>query len=82
MTFTDFVLIMIVYIVYDEYNLRRNEMNKFSLLFTNCKVGGVTIEQVFRRLIPFFIVTAVILLLVTFIPALSLTLPQMLDLIK
>ncbi|WP_312651598.1 hypothetical protein [Proteiniclasticum sp.] len=57
-------------------------MNKFSLLFTNCKVGGVTIEQVFRRLIPFFIVTAVILLLVTFIPALSLTLPQMLDLIK
>ena len=82
MTFTDFVLTMIVYIVYDEYNPRRNEMNKFSLLFTNCKVGGVTIEQVFRRLIPFFIVTAVILLLVTFIPALSLTLPQMLDLIK
>jgi len=73
---------MIVYIVYEEYNPRRNEMNKFSLLFTNCKVGGVTIEQVFRRLIPFFIVTAVILLLVTFIPALSLTLPQMLDLIK
>ncbi len=52
------------------------------ILFTGCKVGGVTIEQVFRRLIPFFIVTAVILLLVTFIPALSLTLPQMLDLIK
>ncbi len=52
------------------------------ILFTGCKVGGVTIEQVFKRLIPFFIVTAVILLLVTFIPALSLTLPQMLDLIK
>ncbi len=52
------------------------------ILFTGCKVGGVTIEQVFKRLIPFFIVTAVILLLVTFIPALSMTLPQMLDLIK
>jgi len=31
LTFTDFVLIMIVYIVYDAYNPRRNEMNKFSL---------------------------------------------------
>lgn len=52
------------------------------ILFTGCKVGGVTIEQVFKRLIPFFIVTTLILLLVTFIPALSMTLPQMLDLIK
>jgi len=52
------------------------------ILFTGCKVGGVTIEQVFKRLIPFFIVTSVILLLVTFMPALSMTLPQMLDLVK
>lgn len=52
------------------------------ILFTGCKVGGVTIEQVFRRLIPFFIVTAVILLLVTFLPELSLTLPRLLDLVK
>lgn len=52
------------------------------ILFTGCKVGGVTIEQVFKRLIPFFIVTTVILLLVTFIPALSMTLPRILDLVK
>ncbi|MFH5834895.1 TRAP transporter large permease [Proteiniclasticum sp. C24MP] len=52
------------------------------ILFTGCKVGGVTIEQVFRRLIPFFIVTAVILLLVTFLPELSMTLPRLLDLVK
>ena len=52
------------------------------ILFTGCKVGGVSIEQVFRRLIPFFIVTAVILLLVTFLPELSLTLPRLLDLVK
>jgi tripartite ATP-independent transporter DctM subunit len=52
------------------------------ILFTGCKVGGVTIEQVFSRLIPFFIVTTVVLLLVTFVPALSMTLPQMLNLIK
>lgn len=52
------------------------------ILFTGCKVGGVSIEQVFRRLIPFFIVTAVILLLVTFLPELSLALPRLLDLVK
>ncbi|HSL87217.1 MAG TPA: TRAP transporter large permease [Bacteroidales bacterium] len=52
------------------------------ILFTGCKVGGVTIEQVFKRLIPFFVVTAVILLLVTFIPAISMTLPRLLDLVK
>lgn len=52
------------------------------ILFTGCKVGGVSIEQVFRRLIPFFIVTAVIVLLMTFLPELSLTLPRLLDLVK
>ncbi|MBO1265325.1 TRAP transporter large permease [Proteiniclasticum sp. SCR006] len=52
------------------------------ILFTGCKVGSVSIEQVFRRLIPFFIVTAVILLLVTFLPELSLALPRLLDLVK
>jgi len=52
------------------------------IVFTGCKIGGVTIEQVFKRLMPFFIVSAIILLFVTFLPALSMTLPQMLDLVK
>ena len=52
------------------------------ILFTGCKVGGVTIEQVFKRLIPFFAVTAVILMIVTYVPTLSLWLPKVLGLIK
>lgn len=52
------------------------------ILFTGCKVGGVTIEEVFKKLIPYFVVTVSILLLVTYIPAISLTLPKLLGLIK
>lgn len=52
------------------------------ILFTGCKVGGVTIEQVFKRLIPFFAVTAAILMIVTYVPTLSLWLPKVLGLIK
>ncbi len=52
------------------------------ILFTGCKVGGVTIEQVFKRLIPFFIVTAIILMLVTYVPNISMFLPKLLGLVK
>lgn len=52
------------------------------ILFTGCKVGGVSIEQVFKRLLPFYAVTMVILLLVIFVPQLSLALPTLLGLIK
>ncbi|HAS74670.1 MAG TPA: hypothetical protein DCS67_11055 [Clostridiales bacterium UBA8960] len=52
------------------------------ILFTGCKVGGVTIEQVFKRLIPFFAVTAAILLVVTYVPSLSMWLPRLLGLVK
>lgn len=52
------------------------------ILFTGCKIGGVTIEQVFKRLVPFFIVLTAILLLVTYVPNLSLALPRFFDLIK
>ena len=52
------------------------------ILFTGCKIGGVTIEQVFKRLLPFFAVTAAILMLVTYIPAISMALPSWLGLIK
>lgn len=52
------------------------------ILFTGCKIGGVTIEQVIKRLLPFFAVTAAILMLVTYIPAISMALPTWLGLIK
>lgn len=52
------------------------------ILFTGCKIGGVSIEQVIKRLLPFFAVTAAILMLVTYIPAISMALPSWLGLIK
>lgn len=47
-----------------------------SVLFVGCKVGKVTLEAVAPKLIPFFIADVVMLMLVTFAPALSLTLPR------
>lgn len=52
------------------------------ILFTGCKVGGVSIEEVFKWLLPFYGITILILFLVTFIPGFSLILPQMFGLIK
>ena len=52
------------------------------ILFTGCKVGEVSIEQVFKSLLPFYVVTMIILLLVIFVPQLSLWLPNLLGLIK
>ncbi|SCP97599.1 TRAP transporter large permease [Anaerobium acetethylicum] len=52
------------------------------ILFTGCKVANVKIEEVFKILIPYFAVTIVLLLLVTFVPELSMTVPNMLGLIK
>lgn len=47
-----------------------------SVLFVGCGVANVTIVQVIRPLLPMFLAMIVVLLLVTFIPALSLWLPS------
>ena len=52
-----------------------------TILFTGCKVGGVTIESVMKHLLPYFAVIIIALLLVTFIPALSMALPPALGLV-
>lgn len=52
------------------------------ILFTGCKIGKVSIEEVFKFLIPFYLVTIGILFLVTFIPKVSLLLPQLFGLLK
>ena len=49
-----------------------------SALFIGCSVGGVRINQVIKPLLPFYAVLILTLLLVTYIPSLSLALPQML----
>lgn len=42
-----------------------------TVLFTGCKIGKVTIEQVIKTLLPYFVAIILVLLLVTYIPALS-----------
>ncbi|WP_428697216.1 TRAP transporter large permease [Stappia sp.] len=49
-----------------------------SALFVGCSVGNVSIGKVLKPLLPFYAVLAAMLLLVTFVPALSLTLPRLL----
>jgi TRAP-type C4-dicarboxylate transport system permease large subunit len=46
-----------------------------NVLFVGCSVAGLGIEKVIKPLIPFYLAMIVALLLVTFIPALSLWLP-------
>lgn len=52
------------------------------ILFTGCKVVGVEIEDVIKTLLPYFVAIGVVLLLVTFIPAMSMGIPTMLGLIR
>jgi tripartite ATP-independent transporter DctM subunit len=51
-----------------------------AILFVGCAVGKVTMEQVMRRIWPFYGVMFFVLMLVTYIPAISLWLPHMLGL--
>lgn len=53
-----------------------------SILFTGAKVGNVKIEQVFQELQPYFGVILIVLLLTTYIPAISMTLPTAAGLIQ
>lgn len=49
-----------------------------SVLFIGCSVTNIKIEKVVRPLLPLFVAMIVVLLLVTYIPKLSLWLPEML----
>jgi tripartite ATP-independent transporter DctM subunit len=49
-----------------------------AILFVGCAVGEVTMEQVMRRIWPFYGVMFAVLMLVTYIPAISLWLPRLL----
>jgi tripartite ATP-independent transporter DctM subunit len=51
-----------------------------AILFVGCAVGKVTIEEVMRRIWPFYGVMFGVLMLVTYIPDLSLWLPRLLKL--
>lgn len=47
------------------------------VLFVGAKVSNLRIEQVVKPLIPFFVVTFAVLMLVTYIPSLSLFIPEL-----
>jgi TRAP-type C4-dicarboxylate transport system permease large subunit len=47
-----------------------------AVLFVGCAVGKVKLEEVMRSIWPFYGVMLAVLMLVTFIPALSLWLPS------
>jgi tripartite ATP-independent transporter DctM subunit len=51
-----------------------------AILFVGCAVGKVTIEQVMRKIWPFYGVMFAVLMLVTYIPSISLWLPRWLGL--
>jgi tripartite ATP-independent transporter DctM subunit len=51
-----------------------------AILFVGCAVGKVTIEQVMRRIWPFYAVMFAVLMLVTYLPSISLWLPRLLGL--
>ncbi len=53
-----------------------------SVLFVGCGIGGVSIEKVTPKLNPYFAVLFALLLLVTYVPALSLGIPSLMGLIK
>lgn len=46
-------------------------------LFVGCAVGGVKLEDAIRTIWPFYIGILIALMLVTFVPAISLTLPNL-----
>jgi tripartite ATP-independent transporter DctM subunit len=52
-----------------------------TILFTGCRVGGVTIESVIKHLLPYFTAIAIALLLVTYVPVISMFLPKILGLV-
>ena len=51
-----------------------------AILFAGCRVNHVKIEQIIKMLLPFFAVIAISLLLVTYVPAITMTIPKLLGL--
>src|SRR5699024_988693 len=52
-----------------------------SVLFVGVSVGGTTIEQVFGKLVPYLLALVALLLVVTYVPAVSLGLPGVMGLL-
>ena len=53
-----------------------------AILFAGCRIANVKIEQVIKMLLPYFGVVLVCLILVTYIPFLSMAIPNALGLVS
>lgn len=53
-----------------------------SVLFVGCAIANLRIEQVVRPILPFFLATSLALMLVTYVPWLTLGLPRLLGLME
>ncbi len=51
-------------------------------LFVGCRIGKTKIENVIKHLLPFYVAIIVVLMLVTFIPEISLFIPKLCGLVK
>lgn len=49
-----------------------------SALFVGCAIGRIRIEQVFKALLPMWLVMVLVLLLITFVPAITMFVPNLL----
>lgn len=49
-----------------------------SALFVGCAVGGTTIEKTAKAMLPMFLVMVIALMLITYVPGFSLTIPKLL----
>ena len=52
-----------------------------SVLFVGCNVGGVSVEKATKYIVPMFAAMAVALLLIVYIPQISLLIPYLLGLV-
>ncbi|MDO5408665.1 MAG: TRAP transporter large permease [Eubacteriales bacterium] len=52
-----------------------------TVMFTGCRVANTSIENIIKRLLPFFGVTAIVLLLVTFVEPITMMIPRLLGLV-
>ncbi|MBW1696872.1 MAG: TRAP transporter large permease [Deltaproteobacteria bacterium] len=51
------------------------------ILFVASGLTGLTIESIFKELIPFLLIEVIVIFLITYIPALSMTIPRLLGLL-
>ncbi|MDO5409183.1 MAG: TRAP transporter large permease [Lachnospiraceae bacterium] len=52
-----------------------------TVMFTGCRVADIPIEQIIKKLLPFFAVTAVVLLMVTYVEPVTMMIPRLLKLV-